>query len=117
MAKSDTKKQKGPQIEVVWKGNVPEATYFKSNEYCIVAKVEKGQFIITRYGWDEDPTKGESLVVSSNGTVKLMDSLRVKNPDTLIKALGKRFALKEPHNSFFKIQTSLDRRGVRYVKK
>jgi hypothetical protein len=46
-----------------------------------------------------------------------MDSLRVKNPDTLIRALGKRFALKEPHNSFVKIQTSLDRRGIPYKRK
>ena len=46
-----------------------------------------------------------------------MDSLKVKNPDTLIKALGRRFALKEPHNSFTKIQTSLERRGIPYKKK
>ena len=45
-----------------------------------------------------------------------MDSLKVKNPDTLIKVLGKRFALKEPHNSFIKIQTSLERRGIPYVR-
>ena len=117
MAKSDTKKQRSPEIEVIWKENVPEATYFKSNEYSIVAKVVKGQFIITRCGWDEDPSKEESMIVSVKDTLRLMDSLRVKNPDTLIKALGKRFALKEPHNSFFKIETSLNRRGIPYVKK
>ena len=46
-----------------------------------------------------------------------MDSLKVKNPDTLIKTLGKKFALKEPHNSFIKIQTSLERRGIPFEKK
>ena len=76
--------------------------------------MEKGQYILTRYGWDEDPGKGESLVVSAKDTVKLMDSLKVKNPDTLIRALGRRFALKEPHNSFAKIRTSLERRGIPY---
>lgn len=45
-----------------------------------------------------------------------MDSLKVKHHDTLIKALGKRFALKEPHNSFVKILTSLGRRGIPYVR-
>lgn len=117
MAKSDIKKQRSPQIEVVWNEKVPEAVYFKRDEYCIVAKVEKGQYILTRYGWDEDPAKGESIVVSAKDTPKLMESLKVKNPDTLIKALGKRFALKEPHNSFIKIQTSLERRGIPYVRK
>lgn len=43
MAKSDIKKQRSPQIEVVWNGNVPEAAYFKSKDYRIVAKVENGQ--------------------------------------------------------------------------
>ena len=79
--------------------------------------MEEGQYIITRFGWDEDPEKGESLVVSAKDTRKLMDSLRVKNPDTLIRALGKRFALKEPHNAFVKIRTSLERRGIPYKKK
>ena len=116
MAKSDIKKQKAPQIEVLWKENVPEATYFKGNGYSIVAKVEEGKYILTRYGWDEDPAKGESLVVSARDTRRLMDSLRVKHPDTLLRALGRRFALKEPHNAFVKIQTSLDRRGIPYVK-
>lgn len=114
MAKSDTKKLRSPEILVTWKENVPEATYFKSNEYCIVAKVEKGSYILTRYGWEEDASKGESLVVSSADTRRLMDNLKVKNPDTLIRVLGKKFALKEPHNSFLKIQTSLDRRGIPY---
>ncbi|MBR5174732.1 MAG: hypothetical protein IKW89_02245 [Bacteroidales bacterium] len=114
MAKSDIKKVRSPKIEIVWNENVPEATYFKSNDYSIVAKVEKGKYIVTRYGWDEDPAKGESLVVSAKDTLRLMDSLKVKNPDTLIKALGKRFALKEPHNSFVKIMTSLQRRGILY---
>lgn len=117
MAKSDTKKQRSPEIVVVWNGNVPEATYFKRNEYSISAKVEDGKFILARLGWDEDPGKGESIVVSSENTLLLMDSLRVKNPDTLLRVLGKRFALKEPHNSFVKIQTSLQRRGIPYEKK
>ena len=43
-AKSDTKKQRSPEIEIVWKDNVPEATYFNRNGYSIVAKVENGQF-------------------------------------------------------------------------
>lgn len=116
-AKSDTKKQRSPEIEIVWKDNVPEATYFNRNGYSIVAKVEKGQYILTRYGWGEDPAQGESLIVSAKDTLKLMDSLKVKHPETLIKALGKRFALKEPHNSFVKILTSLERRGVPYVRK
>ena len=114
MAKSDIKKQKSPQIDVVWNGDVPEATYFKREEYCIVAKVEKGKFILTRYGWDEDPGKGESVTVSAKDTRRLMDSLKVKNPDTLIRVLGKRCALKEPHNAFVKILTSLERRGIPY---
>ena len=117
MAKSDTKRQRSPQIEIRWNGNVPEATYFEREEYRIIAKVEKGQYILTRYGWDEDPNKAESIIVSAKDTVRLMDSLKVKRPDTLIKALGKRFALKEPHNSYVKIQTSLDRRGIPYEKK
>ena len=117
MAKSDTRKVRGPQIEVLWKDNVPEATYFKRNEYSIVAKVENGQYILTRYGWDEDPARGESIVVSAADTRRLMDSLQVKNSDTLIRVLGKRFALKEPHNSFVKIQTSLERRGIPYERK
>ena len=117
MAKSDTKKQKSPEIEVIWKDNVPEATYFDRNGYRIVAKVENGQYIVTRYGWGEDPEKGESIVVSPNNTVRLKDSLKVKHSDTLIKALGKRFALKEPHNSFVKILTSLERRGIPYERK
>ena len=114
MAKSDIKKQRSPQIEVIWNENVPAATYFKREEYSIVAKVENGAYILTRYGWDEDPDKSESLVVSAKDTLRLMDSLKVKNPDTLIKALGRRFALKEPHNAFVKIRTSLDRRGIPY---
>ncbi len=117
MAKSDIKKQRSPEIEIVWKDKVPEATYFKREEYSIVAKVENGQYILTRCGWDEDPAKSESIVVSARDTRKLMDSLKVKNPDTLVKALGRRFALKEPHNAFVKILTSLDRRGIPYVRK
>ena len=116
-AKSDTKKKRSPEIEIIWKDKVPEATYFNRNGYSIVAKVEKGRFILSRDGWDDDPEKGESLVVSVNDTARLKDSLRVKNDDTLIKALGRRFALKEPHNAFVKIQTSLERRGIPYVKK
>ena len=117
MAKSDTKKQRSPQIGIVWKEGVPEATYFNRNGYKIVAKVENGEYILTRYGWDENPETGESITVSAADTLRLMDSLKVKNPDTLIKTLGKRFALKEPHNSFIKIQTSLERRGIPYVRK
>lgn len=116
-AKKDTKKQRSPEIEVVWKDNVPEAVYFDRNGYSIVAKVEKGQYILTRYGWGEDPEKGESLIVSAKDTLRLMDSLKVKKSDTLIKALGKRFALKEPHNSFVKILISLERRGILYERK
>ena len=117
MAKSDIKKQRSPEIVITWQDKVPAATYFKREEYSIVAKVENGQYILTRYGWDEDPAKAESIVVSAKATGKLMDSLKVKNPDTLIKVLGRRFALKEPHNAFVKIQASLDRRGIPYVRK
>lgn len=112
MAKSDTPKLRSPQIEISWNENVPSAVYFHRNEYSIVAKVEKGQYILTRTGWDEDPAKAESIVVSAKDTLRLMESLKVKNPDTLIKTLGKRFALKEPHNCFGKIKTSLERRGI-----
>ena len=119
MAKSDVKKIKSPEIGVTMNGNNPEATYFDRNGFKIVATVENGQFILTRSGtgWGEDPEKGESIVVSPNNTRKLMDSLKVKHPDTLIKALGKRFALKEPHNSFVKIMTSLQRRGIPFERK
>ena len=84
----------------------------------IVAKVENGQFILTRCGagWG-DPETGESIVVSPNDTRKLMDSLQVKHHETLLKSLGKRFALKEPHNSFVKIMTSLQRRGIPFERK
>ena len=85
---------------------------FDRNGYRIIAKVENGQFILTRYGWGEDPEKADSIVVSPNDTRRLMDSLKVKHHDTLIRALGKRFALKEPHNSFVKILVSLGRRGI-----
>ena len=117
MAKTDSKKQRSPQIGILWNGNVPEATYFKREEYRIVAKVENGKYILERFGGDEAPDKGERIVVSAKDTLRLMDSLRVKNPDTLIKTLGKKFALKEPHNSFVKIQTSLQRRGIPFEKK
>ena len=117
MAKSDTKKLRSPEIAVTWNGNVPEATYFNRNGYRIVAKVENGQYILTRYGWDEDPEKAESIIVSANNTSRLKDSLKVKHSDTLIKTLGKRFALKEPHNSFVKILTSLERRGIPFERK
>lgn len=117
MAKSDVKKLRSPEINIVWNENVPEATYFKRAEYSIVAKVENGKYIVTRYGWDEDPEKGESITVSEKDTLRLMDSLKVRHPDTLIKTLGKRFALKEPHNSFVKIMTSLQRRGIPFERK
>ena len=118
MAKSDVKKIKSPEIGVVKNGNVVESTYFDRNGYKIVAKVENGQYILTRYGagWG-DPEKGESIVVSASDTRKLMDSLKVKHPDTLVMTLGKRFALKEPHNSFVKIMTSLQRRGIPFERK
>ena len=118
MAKSDVKKIKSPEIGVIQNGNGVESTYFDRNGYKIVAKVENGQFILIRCGagWG-DPEQGESIVVSPNDTRKLMDSLKVKHPETLIKALGKRFALKEPHNSFFKIMTSLQRRGIPFERK
>ena len=115
--KSDTKKQRSPEIGIVWKDNVPEATYFNRNGYSIVAKVENGQFIMTRDGWDDDPEKAESVIVSQQNTAKLKDSLKVKHPESLLKALGKRFALKEPHNAFIKILTSLERRGIPYERK
>ena len=117
MAKSDIKKKRSPEIVVVREGDVPVATYFKRDEYSIVARVEDGKYILTRYGWDEDPQKGESILVSKKDTLRLMESLKVKNPDTLVKVLGKRFALKEPHNSFVKIQTSLQRRGIPFERK
>ena len=118
MAKSDVKKIKSPEIGITKNGNVLESTYFDRNGYKIVAKVENGQFILTRCGagWG-DPETGESIVVSPNDTRKLMDSLQVKHPETLIKSLGKRFALKEPHNSFVKIMTSLQRRGIPFERK
>ena len=115
-AKSDTKKQRSPEIEIVWKDNVPEATYFNRNGYSIVAKVENGQFIMARDGWDDDPEKKDVVTVSQLYTSKLKDSLKVKQSDSLLKALGKRFALKEPHNSFVKILISLERRGIRFVR-
>ena len=34
----------------------------------------------------------------------------------MLKALGRRFALKEPHNAFGKIITSLQRRGIPFEK-
>lgn len=114
MAKSVKTKQRPPQIEVEWKDKVPEATYFNRDGYSIVAKVEKGKYIVTRVGWDEDPTKGESIVVSPNDTIKLMNNLKVKNHDTLIRVFGKKFAVKEPHRAYFKIKTSLERRGIPY---
>lgn len=117
MAKSEKTKQRSPEINVVWNNDVPEATYFNRDGYKIVAKVENDSFIITRFGWDEDPEKGDSLVVSAKDTLKLKDSLRVKHHESLLKALGKRFALKEPHNSFIKIMTSLQRRGVPFERK
>lgn len=117
MAKSDIKKKRSPEIEIRWKENNPEATYFQRDGYCIVAKVENGKYILTRCGWGEAPDQGESIVVSARDTARLKESLGVKHNDTLIKALGRRFALKEPHNSFLKILTSLERRGIPYERK
>ena len=116
-AKSDIKKKRSPEIEIVWKDNVPEATYFNRNGYSIVAKVENGKFIMARDGWDDDPEKKDIVTVSQLYTAKLKDSLKVKHPESLLKALGKRFALKEPHNAFVKILTSLERRGIPYERK
>ena len=115
-AKSDTKKQRSPEIEIVWKDNVPEATYFNRNGYSIVAKVENGQFILVRDGWDDDPVKKDIVTVSQFHTAKLKDSLKVKQADSLLKVLGKKFALKEPHKAFGKILMSLERRGIRFVR-
>lgn len=116
-AKKDTKKVRGPEIEVVWKDNVPEVTYFERNGYKTVGKVEKGQFVLTWDGWDEDPDKAQGLQVAPADTARLMASLDVKKPETLLKVLGKKFALKEPHRAHLKIMTSLDRRGIPYVRK
>ena len=113
-AKKDIKKVKGPVFEVVWNGGVPEITYFKRNEYKTVGKVEKGQFILTWNGWDEEPDKAQRIVCTPADTRKLMDSLDVKNPDTLLKVLGRKFAQKESHRAHLKIMASLDRRGVPY---
>ena len=113
-AKKDVKKVKGPGVEVVWNGGVPEVTYFERNGYKTVGKVEKGQFTLTWDGWDEDPDKAQGLVCTPADTRTLMDSLDVKNPDTLLKVLGRKFAQKEPHKAHIKIMTSLDRRGVPY---
>ncbi len=38
--------------QAIFLKNVPQATYFKSEGFCIVAEVAKGQYILTRYGWD-----------------------------------------------------------------
>ena len=113
-AKKDAKKVRCPEIEVVWNGDVPECVYFDRNGYKTVGKVEKGQFILTWDGWDEDPDKAQGLIVTPSDTKKLMESLDVKNPDTLLRVLGKKFALKEPHKAHLKIMTSLDRRGIPY---
>ena len=113
-AKKDTKKVRCPEFEVVWNGNEPQITYFKRNEYQTIGKVEKGQFILTWDGWDEEPDKAQGIVCMPADTRKLMDSLDVKNYDTLLKVLGRKFAQKEPHKAHLKIMTSLDRRGVPY---
>ena len=39
---------------------------------------------------------------------------QMDNFETMDRVLGKKFALKEPHNAFVKIQTSLERRGIPY---
>ena len=113
-AKKDQKKVRCPEIEVVWKDDVPVCVYFDRNGYKTVGKVVKGQFILTWDGWDEEPDKAQGLLVTPADTKKLMESLDVKNPDTLLRVLGKKFALKEPHKAHLKIMTSLDRRGVPY---
>ena len=116
MAKSDIKKQKSSNFEVVWKENVPEVTYYNSYGYSIVAKVENGQFILTRDGWDDDPNNAESVTVSPMHTDRLKASFKVKHSESLLKAIGRRFAQNEPHKAYAKILTSLDRRGIPYEK-
>ena len=64
-AKKDTKKVRHPEFEVVWNGDVPELTYFQRNEYKTVGKVEKGQFILTWDGWDEEPDKAHLKIMTS----------------------------------------------------
>ena len=114
MAQTTKTKVKCPAIEVTWEGNVHQAVYFEREEYRIIAKLEKGKYIVTRYGWDEDPAVSESIVVSKKDTVRLMEDLKVDKPDDLILFFGKRFALKEPHKCFGKIKISLGRRGIPY---
>ncbi|MBR0534269.1 MAG: hypothetical protein IJK19_06230 [Bacteroidales bacterium] len=116
MAKSDIKKQRSSNIEIVWKENVPQATYYNRAGYSIVAKVENGQFILTRDGWDDDPKNAEGVIVSPMHTARLKDSFNVKHSDTLLKAIGRRFAQNEPHKAYARILTSLDRRGIPYQK-
>ena len=116
MAKSDIKKQRSSNIEIVWKENVPEATYYNRSGYSIVAKVENGRFILTRDGWDDDPNNAEGVVVSPMNTDILRASFKVKHSDSLLKAIGRRFAQNEPHKAYAKILTSLDRRGIHYEK-
>ena len=38
-AKKDIKKQRSPEIEIVWKDSVPEASYFNRDGCSIVARV------------------------------------------------------------------------------
>ena len=116
MGKSDIKKQRSSNIEIVWKENVPEATYYNRYGYSIVAKVKNGQFILTRDGWDDDPNNSEGIIVSPMNTDRLRASFKVKHYDSLLKAIGRRFAQNEPHKAYAKILTSLDRRGIPYDK-
>lgn len=114
MAQSEKTKVRCPSIEVTWEGDVPQAVYFEREEYRIIAKVEKGKYIVTRYGWDEDPNVSESIIVSKKDTARLMEDLKLEKPEDLILFFGKRFALKEPHNCYGKIKISLSRRGIPY---
>lgn len=116
MAKSDIKKQRSSNFEVVWKENVPEVTYYNRAGYSIVAKVENGQFVLIRDGFDDDPDNAERIVVSPMNTIRLKESFKVKHSDSLLKAIGRRFAQNEPHKAYAKILTSLDRRGIAYHK-
>ena len=115
MAKSDTKKVRSKEIVVVCENDIPQSTYFEGNGFKIIAKVEKGQYIVTRYGWSGDPEVGESIVVTAKDTVKLMESYKVPTPEALVEAVGNRFARKEAHKCFDKIKLSLQRRGVPYT--
>ena len=115
MAKSDTSKVRSKEIVVVCDNDVPQAIYFEGNGLKIIAKVEKGKYTVTRYGWSGTPEAEESLVVTAKDTIKLMESFKVPTPEALVEAVGNRFARKESHKCFGKIKLSLQRRGIPYT--